>query len=143
MRDEVGAFVFAETDKHHFHPMKYKSGVGALLRAITVIKTQTPLSKEQMTGEWFVNGMLKKDANFYMDGVVFGAPVKKKDGVYYETIPQRSNTFEEKIADFFASIQQGANGAVHIAKELTKYAWKRLFGRDTPTDTPAPTPGGN
>ncbi|MFZ5906152.1 MAG: hypothetical protein ACOYVJ_01915, partial [Nitrospirota bacterium] len=121
-----GVLAFAETDKHYFHPMRYRSGVGALLRAITVITAKEPTSALQIGGEWFVKGMLNRDG-FEMKPVVFCERVVKKNEVRLGIIPERSNTFMENVDDFFASIRQGAAGAWHIAKELIKAGWKKVF----------------
>ncbi|MEW6329389.1 MAG: hypothetical protein AB1468_04690 [Candidatus Micrarchaeota archaeon] len=123
---KIGARIFAEIDKHFFHPMKYRSGVGALLRAITIIITAVPLEIGKITGEWFVNGMQKKDEGFSIDRVVFWAPVKKGKEVHMKMVPQRSNTFMENIDDFFASIREGLNGVYLYLKESVKTGWQKF-----------------
>ncbi len=130
MRGE-GVLVYAETDKHHFHAMKYKSGVSAFRRAITVITTDA--STSEITGEWFVNGMLSKNASFKMESVVFAVPVRKKDGIHLEIIREMNNTFEEKISDFFAAMGQGIHGGKHIISELAKAGWRAIFGKKEET----------
>ncbi len=126
IHNKYGAFVVVETDKHYFHPMKYKSGVGSFSRAITMLKTNTPIHASEMTGEWFVEGLLKKDG-FTLEGVAFCKLIREGDEVRAKIIPERDNTFWEKIDDFFASVKEGAKGAFFFAKVLI---WNKIFKKE-------------
>jgi hypothetical protein len=120
--EKQGLMLYFENDKHSMHPLSYKPWVGAYMRGWNEIKYDSE-ARGPLTGKALIVGLC--DRSLMSRPVVFYKLTKNGRREYYDIIPKRSETGEEKRHDRWNSIKE----KILDARDLVVGIIRKIFGK--------------